>query len=115
MSKTRGWITDQQAQDATNFRGISANSQMLWTTDVNNANTYTSVVIASKQEQQAYHKANNTVANINPNLIMEQSADNSLMSNVIMQMQGESPLDKGMLPKVFGENDGDSSGDNFRF
>ena len=62
-------------------------------------------------------RANNTIANISPNDITK-NTETSMMSNVIMQMQaGESPLDRGMLPRAYGEgeNDGDSSGDNYKF
>ena len=59
------------------------------------------------------------MANINPNEITKLQSETSMMStNVIMQMQGESPLDKGMLPRAYGDgdcDDGDSSGDNYRF
>ena len=64
-----------------------------------------------------YHRANNTVANISPNHVMTTDT-NLMMSNVILQMQGgESPLDRGMLPRAYGEdeNDNDSSGDNYKF
>ena len=67
------------------------------------------------KEQKAYHnRANNTEAIINPNDLSKQSNENSLHTNALM-MTSESPLERGMLPKGFGDGDGDSSGDNFGF
>ena len=56
-------------------------------------------------------RVNNTVANIHPNDLKHSGGDTSMMTG--WRMQGESPLDKGMLPRAYGDGDKDSSEDNF--
>ena len=78
------------------------------------ANLSSNNIFAGGYQPSQTFRGNNTIANISPTDLKR--TETTMISNVIMQMQsGESPLDRGMLPRAYGDDDNDSTNDNYRF